>query len=638
MKASSSTLYKHVPSDGPINARIIILAESPWVSEAETGRPLAGASGNLLKRWWVTPEINLQRGDMRVMNLFPYRPPSREVDSIPREKLIKAIEGVHLRLAKLIDPYVIVTMGNYATYALTGKGKVKANIRSAFSLFDSNATEADKKAGITQLRGSIYPYKDLHGRVIKVIPTIHPAGVLQMAKWEKRSIVDWQRIARESQYKEICDPHRQHLINPTKQQIEEFCQVVYAGMGRYHMSVDIETWGNTLTCVGFAVSPTWSITLPTSGSMKWTLPYVKWLCECEVEKVLCNGMYDWYWTDAEGVPTTEWLSRRGIQLNNYWRDVQSMHHALDPAENHSLDFLASIFCPYYVYWKDEAKEAEEIIKYAKDLDALYVYNGLDVCYTHELDGILEARLRQEGMWDFYLQHYAAMFEPLLRTMRHGIRVNVERQKEEAKILRGELKELHAKLNALAGCELFAVEEKTALRNPNAEEWMELLGDKLGECVEFPPKGKMVSKEGRSKLQTQGLVYMIGGKSAGKIRYKVSRTRKDFSNDKLLEFFYTALGLPKQFVMRKRKAGKAKSVSLDEATVRKLMFKYAKAVEPGKLLLEYREKKKELDYMKGAWDVDGRIRCSYKMNTRAGRLSSSSNPMRKGYNLQNLKRG
>lgn len=616
--------YTHVPSEGPLDARVIILAESPWINEAEAGRPLWGMSGNLLKRWWGP--LGIQRHEMRIMNLFPYKPPTREIDSVPAERLIKAIEGVHERLVKLIDPYVIVTMGNYATFALTGKGKVKASVRNAFGEITSDVTEAEKKAGITSLRGSIYPYKMKDGRVVKVVPMIHPAGVLQMAKWEKRSIKDWEKVKRESEYKEIRQPQRFHIIDPSDQQLDEFCHSVYDLGSNDKMSVDIETWGNVLSCVGFCVDPLKSVTIPLIGASRRLLPYVKWLCEsAEIPKCGSNFQYDWYWLDAED-----------IDVRNYIFDCQYMHHALDPAESHSLDFLASIYCPHYVYWKDEAKEAEEIIKYAKNVEALWVYNGLDVCYTRELADILEVELHKEGMWDFYVQHYQMMYEPLVRSMRYGIRVDVEAQKKAAKELRGELKGLHEKLNRLAGEELFATEEKTKLREPTEEEWNRLIMQASFDRDSVPP-AKAIDKEERKKMVEEGLTYMMSGKNAGKIRYKVVKLKKDFSKEKLLEFFYGTLKLPEQKKLRKNKGGKKKTVALDEDALRKLMRRFQRAVEPCGLLLQYREKKKELDYLKGCYDRDGRVRCEYTMRTNAGRLSSRKNPMKTGLNLQNIKR-
>jgi len=156
-----------------------------------------------------------------------------------------------------------------------------------------------------------------------------------------------------------------------------------------------------------------------------------------------------------------------------------------------------------------------------------------------------------------------------------------------------------------------------------------------------PDKKYIHKENRLKLHHQrGLTYMMTGANAGKIRFKRTKTKKDFSKVALSKFFHDkdCLKLPKQYKMRKNKYGqKKRTESLDEDSIRKLMNKFARAVEPGSLLLQFREKKKELDYVKGAWDKDGRVRCSYKLLTNAGRLSSSKNPMGKGMNLQNVKR-
>lgn len=609
----------YVPSEGPLNAKIVILGESPWVNEVSSGRPFAGDSGNLMKKWW--PLVGLKRTEMRLMNLYPWRPPSREITSVPVERIVRAIEGVHDRIAKLQALTVIIPMGNYATFALTGKGKVKADVRRYFEGSSMTASEADKKAGITFLRGSIYPYQDLKGRLLKVIPMIHPAAVLNSPKWEKRSKIDWQRVARESQFPEIRDPQRQCIINPSIEQVNSFIEMVRAMGSSGKMSIDIETWQG-LNCVGFAVHPFWSITLPFEAFRA----EIKWLCESPVPKVLCGGLYDWYWLDAEG-----------IRIEQYIYDVQCMHHAFDPAENHSLNHLSSIFCPHFQYWKDEAKEAEEIMKYVRDMDALYHYNGLDCCYTRELVDILEAKLHAEGMWEFYVRHYVRMFEPLLRTMRHGLRVDVEAQKREAKKLRAEMRGLHTELNALAGYELFATEVKSGYREPTEEEWR-LLAPQHS-ILDGPPPAKEIKRQARDNLIEKGLTYMMTGKNAGKIRFKKEVLRKTFSGPKLMHFFYDILHLPRQKKWRKATGGgeRKKTDSLDDAALRKLMMRFHVAEKPGSLLLQYREKEKELEYLVGAWDKDGRVRCTYKLLTNAGRLSSSKNPMRTGLNLQNLKR-
>ncbi|MCP4648284.1 MAG: hypothetical protein GY852_11245, partial [bacterium] len=230
---------------------------------------------------------------------------------------------------------------------------------------------------------------------MKVIPIIHPAAVLRTAKWEKRCVLDWGKVKREGESSAITTKPRRHFVDPSETQVEEFVREVEALGEKVAMAVDIETWGKQLSCVGFSIRPDESITIPLIGKNKNTMfNSIKRLCESESQKILCNGLYDWYW-----------LAWEGIWIKNFLWDVQLMHHALDPADNHSLDYLASIYCEGYQYWKDEAKDAEEIVKYAYDLEALWVYNGLDCCYTRELVDILYKELSDENMVEFYFKHY-----------------------------------------------------------------------------------------------------------------------------------------------------------------------------------------------------------------------------------------
>lgn len=605
-----------VPDEGPNKANIIVIDEFPWVQEVYEKRPLCGQAGKLQDRWWR--EIGLERNKLHIMHMYPFQPPKREAESIDTGELVKWLTTLNTRISDIEDAKVIVTLGNYATYALTGKGKIKANIRNAITFEGIKVSEAERKAGITQLRGSIYNYTDKSNRKLKVIPIIHPMAVLQHQKWEKRTICDWKRVKRESETHASQELNRKHITQPSVKQAENFTKMIECAGNNIIMSIDIETWGKTLTCIGFAINPQWSITLPISGNnAALFMPIAKRLCESKAQKVLCNGLYDWYW-----------LAWNGIWVNNYLWDVQLMHHALDPADNHSLDYLASIYCNDYRYWKDEAKDAEEIIKYANNLEALWTYNGLDCCYTRELYDILYNKLKQENMLKFYIKHYQMMLEPLIRTMLHGIRVDKEAQKQWAKKLQQDMEGIHKELNEAAGEELFALSTKCAFREPKCEEWQRIL--KQGEDTPLmnadsteAPKAKWINKE-----EAKALGYIV---SRGKIKYKIENTKKDFSRIKLMRFFYEKLKLPKVF-----KRNRAES--LDEGAIRKLTAKWPDKIgNYGNLLLAYREKKKECDYLRGAWDKDGRIRCSYKMLTEAGRLSSCENPRGTGYNLQNIKR-
>lgn len=547
-----------VPGAGPLNARIIAIGEAPGRQEDHDGRPFVGGSGNLMKKWWLEAGINRYR--VRIENMHEFRPPSyNNIESVPVEVLYKSIKDMHQRIADLKDPHVIVPTGNYPTFALTGKGKVKAALRKMFGE-DLTLTEAEKKAGITVLRGSTYIYTDLRGREIKVIPTIHPAAVMRTQKWEKRVKRDWRVVEEESHTRGYKPPKRTHIAKPIQFELDHFIDQVSAATQDDRMAIDIETWGNTLSCVGFALSPYYSITLPlvTKDEKEFYWPYVHYLCNCPVPKVLQNGLFDWYWLDAYGV-----------NLYNYVYDTMAMHHCIDPVESHDLAFLASYFTRQN-YWKDEAKDAEEIKKYANNMSALWEYNGLDCCLTRELCGILEQKLDEGGLRKFYTKHYTEMFEPLLRVMRYGVKVNVKEQKKWAKRL---------------------VEEATVLR----EELAGVAGEDLW-------------------------------------------AKKAFSKVKLHRFLYKTLKCPRQKKTYFRKEGKVRDDSVDEVALKRLTLRYPKKIgDSGLKILKVRSLLKKASVLKKGWDKDGRIRTTYKLTTEQGRLSSSKNPMGRGYNLQNIER-
>jgi hypothetical protein len=333
---------------------------------------MVGMSGNLAKKWWI--ELGLKREDIYIDNVVPYRPKGNKIDSVnPQEIHAKWIPALLERLAKLSDPHVLVPTGNYACYALTGKGNVKGVGRRSY----------ESAVGITKLRGSVFTYnpsavsaqEDVSplgtggpgmanlcsnpwGREVKVIPTIHPAAILRgNFKWEKRTRRDWQKIAVESRTREVNRKLQAVRIEPTQAEIGDLFYFAQT----QPLAVDIETYGKTLSCVGFATDPVNSWVFPTATKAEraeW-LPYVKALCALPTPKILQNGLYDLYWLSAYRIP-----------VRNYLWDTLAMHHCLDPAEDHDLAFLASLYCPQHVYWKDEAKDADELMKYARTRDAV----------------------------------------------------------------------------------------------------------------------------------------------------------------------------------------------------------------------------------------------------------------------------
>jgi len=91
-------------------------------------------------------------------------------------------------------------------------------------------------------------------------------------------------------------------------------------------------------------------------------------------------------------------------------------NVFQPGKEKRLDYIASIHCDPYVYWKDDGKE------WSKKMDeaVLWEYNCQDCCYTFEAAESLEHCLKQSGLWSQF-QTQMRLFEPVLKMEIRGIR-------------------------------------------------------------------------------------------------------------------------------------------------------------------------------------------------------------------------
>ena len=132
---------------GDPNADLMFVGEGPGQDEDLKGEPFVGCSGQLLDRL-MAEELGRSREQCYIANVVMCRPPGNR-DPLPAEI---AACSPHLE-AKIdvIDPQVIITLGNFATRVLLGS-----------------------KEGITKLRGHVYEYRGRH-----LVPTFHPAAALR---------------------------------------------------------------------------------------------------------------------------------------------------------------------------------------------------------------------------------------------------------------------------------------------------------------------------------------------------------------------------------------------------------------------------------------------------------------------------
>lgn len=115
-------------ADGNPKARVLILGEAPGRDEDMEGLPFVGSAGQLLDQMFAAIGMSRRSPDaeaaLYITNVMPWRPPGNR-DPEPEE--IAMMRPFVERHIALVDPAVIVAMGNTPLLALTGsKGILRA--------------------------------------------------------------------------------------------------------------------------------------------------------------------------------------------------------------------------------------------------------------------------------------------------------------------------------------------------------------------------------------------------------------------------------------------------------------------------------------------------------------------------------
>lgn len=145
--ALAQTRTQVVFGAGDSKADLLFIGEAPGHNEDIEGEPFIGRSGKLLDTL-VVEELGIDRSGYYISNVVKCRPPNNRD---PRPVEIEACSGWLQEQLRIINPKVIVTVGNFATRTILGT-----------------------KEGITTLRGRVH---HLGNRL--VVPTFHPAAALR---------------------------------------------------------------------------------------------------------------------------------------------------------------------------------------------------------------------------------------------------------------------------------------------------------------------------------------------------------------------------------------------------------------------------------------------------------------------------
>lgn len=138
-------------ADGNPAARVMVIGEAPGRDEDQQGKPFVGRAGRLLDRMFDAIHMSREVPDtehaLYITNVLPWRPPQNR-DPKPEE--VAMMLPFLQRHVELVDPEVLVLMGNHSCQALLGR------------------------RGITRLRGN---WQEALGK--PALPMFHPAYLLR---------------------------------------------------------------------------------------------------------------------------------------------------------------------------------------------------------------------------------------------------------------------------------------------------------------------------------------------------------------------------------------------------------------------------------------------------------------------------
>lgn len=150
-------------SDGPPDARLVVVGEAPGANEDATGRPFVGAAGRFLDLLLAT--VGLSREDsVYICNVLKCRPPGNR-NPLPAE--IEACAPYLRKQIELVRPEAILAVGSFAGQLLTGR----------------------EGTALGRLRGHVHAFEG-----VPLVVTYHPAALLRNGRWTRAFWDDLQLL------------------------------------------------------------------------------------------------------------------------------------------------------------------------------------------------------------------------------------------------------------------------------------------------------------------------------------------------------------------------------------------------------------------------------------------------------------
>lgn len=580
------------------------MGESWGEEEKRAGKPFVGSSGIELDR--ILARAGLDPRSILFTNVVAAQPrgnetwrffepkaanPKRIGGLAPSPFACSEIERLYRQIASHPRKLVIAA-GNYSLWALSQVTSQKVTTASN-NRYIPKELQTWTPGGILSWRGSMWhcePHVEIAGTLaasisrLALLPIVHPAAI--MRAWYQRdpTIHDLRVRVPLALRDDWLDKYRPTFLAPPT--FEQACGKLREWLHRADsgssvgLASDIETARTVMTCIGFA----------DSASFAMSIPFIRRVGDK-------GAQFDSYWPNHEEavligllrrllahpnikitgqnfIYDTQYIQRDWGVTPHLYHDTMLHQNVCFPGTPKALEYLSSLYCHYHYYWKEDHKEWD--MKGA--IEDLLRYNCIDCVRTWEIGENQAEVTRALGM-EAQMKLKMETNHLCLRMMNRGV--------------------------------LFDVERSAATMN----ELNEALVDLQKELLEIIPQEWVGPIGKRSNANGGGDIYWIT------------------SDPQQKRLFYEILG----FKMVKDPKTNQPTTGAKALGQFKLWYpEFTGLIERLELFSSIEN---TCNVLKSQTDLDKRIRCSYNPGgTETHRLSSSRNAFGGGTNLQNLTKG
>jgi uracil-DNA glycosylase len=310
--------------------RIVVVGDVWNTEDAEARAPFTGAGGRLLHGMFR--QVGIDKNDCFFTNVFNHQPqPSNDLKNLCGAKA----DGIPGYPSLTAGKYVLAKYKKELDRLHTEIQAVKPNLILALGTAACWALGVDYR--LSKVRGAA-----TQSRFGKVFPTYHPN--MMFRDWSLRPVLlaDLAKAAKEADFPEVRRPAREIWIEPELYDLKLFADKYLIDCP--NLSIDIETSGNYITCIGFAPNTKVALVVPFikhNGKPYWEEPddelwvwtWVKTQCRQAKHVTGQNFLYDCH---------RLWRTY-GITVPGMADDTMLLHHALYPELEKGLGFLGSVY-------------------------------------------------------------------------------------------------------------------------------------------------------------------------------------------------------------------------------------------------------------------------------------------------------